>query len=183
MQRGEWVYSHSPLKYQNEVMEQPNLKEKEQLANIFKKEEIKIAGTNKTYKIGYMKGYTLEKLTDISLWIRKYDGSDDKKFKKKKIKLVAKQASYAILNGMKIFFFHWIFWRYLYYIKGYTYNQLEPILEAIKKKTPLRAYIKATTLAYLMDIMIMNVSEEEQKEVLQELISDKGDNSEKSTVG
>ena len=164
-------------------MEQPNLKQKQELSDLFKKEEIKISGTNKTYKIGYMKGYTLEKLSDISLWLRINGESDSKDITKKKIKLVAKEASYGILNGMKIYFFHWLFWRYLYYIKGYTYNQLEPIVEAIKKKTPLRPYIKAITLAYLMDITRMNLSEEEQKDVLQELTSDKGDNSEKNTDG
>ena len=99
------------------------------------------------------------------------------------MKVAAKEASYGILNGMKIYFFHWFYWRYIYYIKGYTYDQLEPILQEIKKKTPLRAYTKAITFGYIMDITTLNLSEEEQKEVLVELTSDREDKSEKNTNG
>lgn len=178
-------------------MEQPNLKEKKELVGIFKKEGVKIPRTKKVYKIGYMKGYTLEKLSDISLWLRttsspKTDSKgnvvartikEEKIITKARMKVAAKEASYGILNGMKIYFFHWFYWRYIYYIKGYTYDQLEPILQEIKKKTPLRAYTKAITFGYIMDITTLNLSEEEQKEVLVELTSDREDNSEKNTNG
>lgn len=165
-------------------MKQPSLKDKQELLDLFKKESITINGTKDVLKIGYMKGYTLEKLSEISLWIQKnITKVDNKEITKKKIKIAAKEVSYGVLNGMKIFFFHWIYWRYLYYIKGYTYNQLEPVIELIKKKIPQTAYTKTIMLASFIDITLMNQSEEEQKAIRQELLSDKEDKSEKNMNG
>ena len=164
-------------------MEQPNLHEKKELLGLFNKETVNIPGTKDSVKIGYMRGYTLEKLSSISLWIRENVGNLDKKSTNEKIKIASKEVSYGVLNGMKIFFFHWIYWRYLYYIKGYNLSQLEPIIEVIKKKIPLMDYTKAITLALLSDITVMKLSEEEQKVARQELLSEKEDKLEKNTDG
>ena len=165
-------------------MKQPSLKEKKELLDLFKKEEVTVPGTKDVLRIGYMKGYTLEKLSEISLWIQSnVDKSGNNKINKKKIKIAAKEVSYGVLNGMKIYFFHWIYWRYLYYIKGYTYNQLEPIIEIIKKKIPQKAFTKAIMSASFIDITLMNQSKEEIEAIRQELLSDKEDKSEKSTNG
>jgi len=164
-------------------MEQPNLKDKKELLNLFKKEKVNILGTKKYVHIGYMKGYTLEKLSSMSLWVQENVSKIGNKVAKKKLKVAAKEVSYGVLNGMKIFFFHWIYWRYLYYIKGYTLNQLAPILEEIKKKVPQTDYARVIILASLTDITMMNLSEKEQKAIRAELLSDKEDKSEKSTNG
>ena len=46
-----------------------------------------------------------------------------------------------VLNGFwKIKFMYWIVWRFFYYIKQYTENELTELLEMGKKKVPLDAY-------------------------------------------
>lgn len=99
------------------------------------------------------------------------------------MRVAAKEVSYGVLNGMKIYFFHWIYWRYLYYVKGYTFNQLEPVIELIKKKIPLREYSKATMLASMNDVTVMSLSKEEQEATQAELLSEKEDKSEKTING
>jgi len=164
-------------------MEQPKIQDRKELLDLFKKEEINIAGTNKVLRIGYIKGYTQEKLSGLGIDFQQKMATFDKKAMKFKVRSVAKAVSYSVLNGMKIYFFHWAYWRWLYYIKGYTYNQLEPILELIKKKIPLRAYSKSTMLVWSMDVTMMSMTPEEQKATQQELLSVKEDKSEKSTNG
>ena len=84
---------------------------------------------------------------------------------------------------MKIYFFNWIYWRWLYYVKGYGYEQLEPIMEVIKKKVPVKLYSKTTILVPIMDITMMAMSKEEYEAIRQELLSDKEDKSVKITNG
>lgn len=166
-----------------QTIKQPELKDKKELLGLFKKEKINIPGTKDILKIGYMKGYTLEKLSEISLWWRENYTKFDKKSTKYKMRMAAKEVSYGVLNGMKIYFFHWIYWRYLYYVKGYTFNQLEPVIELIKKKIPLREYSKATMLASMNDVTVMSLSKEEQEATQAELLSEKEDKSEKTING
>ena len=115
-------------------MKQPTIQDEKDLLNLFKKEKINIKGTKKSFKIGYMKGYTMEKLSELSIAYGEKLGDFGKKAVKKNTKIAAKAVSYGVLNGMKIVFFQWFYWRWLYYIKGYNYEQLEPIIELIKKR-------------------------------------------------
>ena len=130
-----------------------------------------------------MKGYTMEKLSELSIAYGEKLTDFGKKAVKMKTKLAAKAVSYGVLNGMKIVFSQWFYWRWLYYIKGYNYEQLEPIIELIKKKIPLRAYSKATMLVSYMNITIMAMSKEEYEATQQELLLGKEDKSEKNTDG
>lgn len=136
------------------------------------KEEVKIPNTNKSYKIGYMKGYTHEKLSLLELKDGMKEADETKDVVVGRTRLLAKAASYIILNGSKIFFFHWIFWRYLYYIKGYTYEQLAPIVETAKKKVTAVSWYKSTILLRQMKITNMTMTKKEQEQLQAELSSE-----------
>ena len=156
-------------------MEKPTLEDKKQILNLSKKEKIQIPGTNKYLKIGYIKGYTQEKLSALTISFRENIKTDDVKSMKIKNRTIAKSVSYAVLNGMKIFFFHWIYWRWLYYVKGYTFSQLEPITALIKKKIRQKDYSKSIMRLLTIDVTTMSMTEEEIKAIQQEVISEKED--------
>lgn len=170
------------------IMNQPDIKSKNKLLALYKseKERIPILGTSRFVKIGYMKGYTLEKLSAISLWIMGNSEQEDilsVSKARKKTKLAAKAMSYGILNGMKIFFFHWIYWRWIYYVRGYNYNQIEPILEEIKKKIPQESFTKSIFCMLQSDITRMSITAEEAEAIRQELLSVKEDKLENTQNG
>lgn len=145
-------------------MNQPTIENQQELLSINEngKTEVVIPGTPDRVKIGWMKPYTLERVSRIIL--KKEGRIDDYD-----PKILSQLASLYILNGIKILFFHRIYWRYLYYVKGYRYDQLLPIIETAKKKVPAEAYIKATILASGMKITPMSLTKEEAESIQAEL--------------
>ena len=141
-------------------MEQPNIKDQQELISIDNNEvtEVLIPGTKDKVKVGWMKPYTLERSSKLIL-------KKERELEKYEPKLLSKLASLYILNGVKIFFLHPLYWRYLYYIKGYRYDQLIPIIETAKKKVPVEAYIKAIILASGMKTTLMGMTQEEAKSI------------------
>ena len=87
-------------------------------------------------------------------------------------KLMAKLSSLFVLNGVSIFFMHSLYWRYLYYIKGYRFDQLLPVVETAKKKVPINAYVKAIILASGMKTTSMSMTKEEIESIRAELLSE-----------
>ncbi len=157
-------------------MKQPNIETQKELLEVNNGyEEIVIPNTTKKVKIGWQKGYTLERLSILELneGIKEDDGTKEKTIKNR-TRFVAKSASIVILNGMKIFFFHWIYWRYLYFIKGYTYEQLEPIIKAAKKKVQVKSYYLSTTLVVQMKITNLQMTNKEANRIQAELLSESG---------
>lgn len=145
-------------------MNQPTIENQQELLSINEngKTEVVIPGTPDRVKIGWMKPYTLEQVSRLIL--KKEGRIDDYN-----PRLLSQLASLYILNGIKIIFFHRIYWRYLYYVKGYRYDQLLPIIETAKKKVPAEAYIKATILASGMKITPMSLTKEEAESIQAEL--------------
>lgn len=141
-------------------MEQPNIKDQQELISIDNNEvtEVLIPGTKDKVKVGWMKPYTLERSSKLIL-------KKEQELEKYEPKLLSKLASLYILNGVKIFFLHPLYWRYLYYIKGYRYDQLIPIIETAKKKVPVEAYIKAIILASGMKTTLMGMTQEEAESI------------------
>lgn len=118
-------------------MNTPTIEEQKELLSINTdgKEEIQIPFSKDTFKIGWMKDSTKEKLSLLELDSGlEVASSDTKKDVRKRARFMAKAASLIILNGIKANTFHWAYWRYLYYIKGYSSNQLLPIIQLGKKK-------------------------------------------------
>lgn len=142
-------------------MKHPSNKEQNNLLNAKKNEEIVyIPDSKDTWVIGNQRGYTLEQLSMLQL-SEQESLEDATKFHSQ---VLAKAASYCILNGLKAVFFHWIFWRYLYYWKGYTNEQFEAIIKTAKKKVQAKSYLNSTIYLTGMRITTLQMTEEEQKQ-------------------
>lgn len=145
-------------------MIQPTVQDEKTLLSIQEdgKDIIAIPRTNKNISIGWLKGYTLERLSKLELYegVRSTD-EDTSRVIEHRAKFMAKSASICILNGLKIMFFHWIYWRYLYYVKGYTFDQLEPIIATAKKKVPAGSWYIGSALVSQMKITSMTMTQKE----------------------
>ena len=148
-------------------MNQPDIKDQENLLSVNRNEltEVVIPGTKDTVRVGWIKPYTLERVTRLIL---QNEGGGEECDPK----LMAKLSSLFVLNGMSIFFLHPFYWRYLYYIKGYRFDQLLPIIKTAKKKVPIDAYVKAIILASGLKTTSMSMTKEEIESIQAELLSE-----------
>lgn len=135
-------------------------------------DEVGIKGTKKKYKIGWMKKGTLRKISSVAL----EKGKDDT--------LSAKTAALIVLNNYwKIKFFYAIVWRWFFYVREYTDEQLGEILAVGKKKVPYIPFLTNTILVTGMRDTIMTMTKEEAERIRQGLHTEKPQPSEKSTDG
>lgn len=148
-------------------MNQPDIKDQENLLSVNRNEltEVAVPGTKDTVRVGWIKPYTLERVTRLILQNEKGEEECDPK-------LMAKLSSLFVLNGMSIFFLYPFYWRYLYYIKGYRFDQLLPIIKTAKKKVPIDAYVKAIILASGLKTTSMSMTKEEIESIQAELLSE-----------
>ncbi len=167
-------------------MRQPTKEDERQLLSVQDNsaEEILIPRCGKKVKVGWMKGYTLERLSKLELNEGlKAEDEDSEKIIKRRAKFVAKAASLVLLNGIKIFFFHCFYWRYLYYLRGYAFDQLEPIVSCAKKKVPASSWYIVSALVSQMKITNMTMTPEEAERFRAALSSEQEPCSEKTTSG
>ena len=141
-------------------MNQPNIKDQKTLLSINSNEltVVLIPGSKNKVKVGWIKPYTLERVTKLILKNESGEEECDPK-------LMAKLSSLFVLNGVSIFFMHSLYWRYLY-------DQLLPIVETAKKKVPINAYVKAIILASGMKTTSMSMTKEEIESIRAELLSE-----------
>ena len=84
---------------------------------------------------------------------------------------MSKICACIILNDFfKINFFSGIYWRYLYYWKQYSYDQLLMIVLEGKKKIPASEFALAIGVAAMMKDTILTMTTKEANSYLQELI-------------
>lgn len=141
-------------------IETPTIEDEQLLDSVMEdaKDEVSIKGTNKKYQIGWLKKGTMRKMTSVSL----EEGKDDM--------LSAKVAALVILNNYwKIKFFYPILWRWFFYIKEYTDDQLSEIIAVGKKKVPYIAFLTNTILVTGMRDTIMTMTKEEAERIRQGL--------------
>ena len=94
----------------------------------------------KKFKIRWMKAGTQRKVSDI---ITKYGDDDTVQYRC--------AAAFVLNNFWSILLFHWIYWRYMFYIKEYTFDELTPIIEISKKKIQLKESLR--NMASLIGVM------------------------------
>lgn len=167
-------------------MEKPSVKDQQELISINanKKDTVEIPHSKDKWKVGWICERALEKvsLLDLESGVE-VTSQNTRRNIQKRSRLLCKAASYLILNGIKIFFFHWIFWRYLYYIKGYSADQLIPIIELAKKKAPLVESLLASMLVSQLKITNPALTQAEVESFLPEHLLESNQPSEKSTDG
>lgn len=115
-----------------EKITQPNLEQQRALNRVVIDSVDEVQVRDKTFKIRWLRGTAQEKVTEILL-------SDVKESKNGQDmstgKDIAKCASYIVLNRLwKIRLFHWILWRWFYYVKEYGFHELFPIVDMAQKK-------------------------------------------------
>ena len=151
-------------------MEQPNNEAQEVLDDILEdgKEAVDIRG--KKFNIGWIKKGVIRKLTHVIMTCKKED------------ELSAKCASLVLLNNYwKIFFFHWFYWRYLWF--KYSDDELLVVFLVAKKKvdSQTRAYFTNTIYLIGMKDTIMTMTRKEAEHTLQELRQAQPSRMEKNT--
>lgn len=167
-------------------MNKPDKQDQKELLSINSngKDVVDIPRTKDKYKIGWIRPFTTEKLSLLELKSGlEATTSESQENIKGRAKVLSKAASYIILNGAKIFFFHWFVWRYLYYVKGYSFDQLLPIIQEAKKKVPQVKLYLGLTLVSHMKITNPTLTKEEADLFQAELSSALNLPSEKSMDG
>lgn len=116
--------------------------------------------------IGWLRNYTIRKITHIR--------SDARSSDKVELQMPYKIAACVVLNGyFKIMFFYSFLWRWYYYIKEYTPNDLIAVAEMGKKKVPLEGYYSVMMLFQDMNDTLKTMTREEVEHMLQELRSER----------
>lgn len=144
----------------DKTIEMPNIEDEQLLNEVMEDsvDEVGIKDTKKKYKIGWMKKGTMRKISSVAL----EKGEDDT--------LSAKTAALIILNNYwKIKFFYPILWRWFFYVKEYTDDQLSEILAVGKKKVPYIPFLTNTILVTGMRDTIMTMTKEEAERIRQGL--------------
>lgn len=151
-------------------MEQPNNATQAKLNDILEdgKETVEIRG--KKFSIGWIKKGIIRKLSDTIITCKKED------------ELSARCASLVLLNSYwKVFFFHQIYWRYLW--RKYSDEELLGIFMVAKKKVDLQTQAYFTNTIYLIGMKdtMMTMTRKEAERTLQELRQAQPSPTEKNT--
>ena len=168
---------------------QPTNAEEQELLDInsCSKSVVRIPNTKSFYKIGWLKPYTSERFTEVIVRSEtEVPISDIEALNQMSIKskVPSKAASIIILNGyFKIRLLYPILWRYLYFVKEYTYEQLFPIILEGKKKIPLEGYSLDMALLGMMKETKMTMTRKEAKQYQAELLSAQEAPLEKNILG
>lgn len=126
----------------------------------------------KKYKVKWLHPVTTRFITDLSL----KDGNDDT--------LSYKVCAAIILNGFfRLKLFHWILWRWFFYIRQYDESDLTDIIALGKKKIPLSEYYTNIILATDMKDTAMMMKKGEVYSFRQGQSTAQAGNSQKTTAG
>lgn len=138
--------------------------------------EVHIPGTRRNVRLTGIHPYTIERLT--KLWMERdaveVPDNDAATLKSMCVEpyFSIKEACLFVLNGFfKIKFWYPIMWRIWAYLRGYTEEQMMPIIQEGKKKIPLTAHW--TNMAYSVDMRAdwKGMTEKEAEQYRAELLS------------
>ena len=138
-------------------IKQPTVEDEKLLNEVIENNPDELEAFGRKWKIGYLRNGTKRKVTNILMREKQED------------KVSSKCTAALLLNGyFKIFFFYWILWRWLYYIKQVGDEELLPIMEYCKKKVDVESYCLVTIYLTEMRDTIMTMTREEVNRFLQE---------------
>lgn len=96
----------------------------------------------------------------------------DNESSKNRSQAIHKVFALGVLNGyFKIKLFYPILWRWFYYVKGYTWDELADVITLIKKKIPLEAYWQGMALSVEMMTSWRTMEKKEAEQYRRELMS------------
>ena len=137
--------------------------------------EVQIPGTRKTVKVRGIKPYTLEKVTQ--LWLERdslaipEDSASTLKSMCTEPYFAVREALYFVLNGwFRINLFHKFMTFWWGKVKGYTDEQMLPIILEGKKKLPLTAHWMIMAYSADMRTDMVKMTKKEAEEYRAELL-------------
>ena len=153
-------------------IEQPSSEAQKQYASLVANDAtvVSILGTNKKYKLRWLRNSQLEKLGRLMLHKAATDEKDHElsvlEETTEDAKIACKAAAIYVTNGgwLRLKLFYGILWRWFYYVKEYSAMQLAEILEVGKKKIPLTQFFLITmSLTEAKDTLMMMRMEEAER--------------------
>lgn len=153
-------------------VEQPSIEAQQELNSIVENLPDLVKIRNRKYKIKWMHPITIRKITQIN----QRKGNDHN--------ASYKVAACIILNNIfKLWFIYPFLWRWFYYIKKYTEDDLTEVLATGKKKIPFQQYYVNTILMTDMTDMMMAMTKDEVSSIRQEQSTAQRGSSQKNTAG
>lgn len=139
----------------------PTLEDERELLDTVDNVVSKVDIRGKSFSFRMLTGFAQHKITQILV-----GNGDD-------AKVSCKCVAAAWLNGFfSLKFFWWIVWRWFYYIRQYTEDDLGNAVALIKKKIPLAAYSANTILWIGMRETMMQMNKNEVYLILREHSTD-----------
>lgn len=131
-------------------MEQPDIEKQKMLDELMDAEPSRVEVFGREYKVGWLRGYACRKFSRIML--------REKNDWKRNIKCAA-----VLLLGRKwrIVFCYAFYWRWLYYIRDTSVQEVLAVLDAGKKKVPQAAFVLCTMLATGIKDTMMTMTRQE----------------------
>ena len=159
-------------------MQQPDLEARKEYMDIMDDSVsvVPIKGTRRSFRLRWIKPYTMERITKV--WLerdlastRVDKGSDVLKDLAKEPYFAFKEAALMILNNdIKIRLFYPFYWRWL--AMRYDETQILPVISEGKKKLPLEAHYATIILSMDMNEAMMKMTKKEAEQYRAELLSD-----------
>lgn len=157
---------------------QPGVKGRQTLQEIMDdtKTEVAIKGTKRKVRIGWIRPYTIERLT--ALWVerdlRQTPESTGDTLKSMCIEpyfSIREASLFTLNNAFLIKFFHPLHWRWWAFVREYTEEQVMEIIQEGKKKIPLMSHWM--NMAYSVDMRNdwIKMTEKEAEQYRAELLS------------
>lgn len=134
------------------ILKQPTEDEQRMLKDVTNANTTTVLVRNKKWNVGWMRNGTLDHLSRIMLKANETEYEDNPvKSGAEENKVVCKCAAVLKLNGYwSIKFLYWIVWRWFYYFKQYSEDDLGEFIAECKKKVPVMSYLMCTTLLTAM---------------------------------
>lgn len=141
-------------KTKSKLIEQPEEDAQKELGSIINNDYDIVNVRGKEWKIYWLRNSAKRKVSSILL-----DKDIDE------LSVSSRCVAAMRLNGhWKIKFFYWFLWRWYYYIKQYTDNELLPVISLCKKKAePFAYYANITFLTEMKDTMMAMTREEVER--------------------
>ena len=141
-----------------ETIKQPDLRYQQAVDEIMSEEPTPVKFCGNTFNVGWLHNGTVRKFSHLMLT------------EKDPNKRNAKICTAVLLNNVfKIFFFYWIVWRYLYYIKDLDQVEILRVLDIAKKKIQQVPFSLVIILSTGMMDTMMTMTKEEAEATQAEL--------------
>lgn len=146
------------------VLKNATREDEQALVAVVENEKTEVELRGHKLKIGWMHPATADWISALM----SKDGDENK--------VLAKCAALIRLNGFwKCHLFYWCVWRWYYYVRQYTSQELAPLFEVAQKKTASEAapaYLNCTILLTALSTTKKQMTKREAERTLAELRSD-----------